>query len=84
MKTKISMFLVLVVILTGLAPAAALADKPSSYLVLKGGYYSPSKSFDLDNVHFNTKDGFVLEGALGHYFLPFLRGGSAPGPGELL
>jgi len=72
MKTQISLFLILAVILVGIAPSAALAEKPSSYLLLKGGYYNPSKSFDLDNVHFNTKDGFVLEGALGHYFLPFL------------
>jgi len=72
MKTKISLFLIFAVILVGIAPSAALADKPSSYLVLKGGYYSPSNSFDLDNVHFNAKNGYVVEGALGHYFLPFL------------
>jgi len=72
MKTQISLFLILAVILVGIAPSAALAEKPSSYLLLKGGYYNPSKSFDLDNVHFSTKDGYVLEGAIGHYFLPFL------------
>jgi opacity protein-like surface antigen len=72
MKPMSGLFIILAVALIGIAPSAALADKPSSYLVLKGGYYSPSKSFDLDNVHFNTKDGFVVEGALGHYFLPFL------------
>ncbi len=72
MSRTFTLVLVLAVALTGIVPSAALADKPSSYLVLKGGYYNPSKSFDLDNVHFNTKDGFVLEGALGHYFLPFL------------
>ncbi len=72
MKTLSALFLILAVALIGMAPSAALADKPSSYLVLKGGAYSPSNSFDLDNVHFNTKAGYVLEGALGHYFLPFL------------
>lgn len=72
MKRTLSLFLVLAATLIGIAPSAALADKPSSYLVLKGGFYSPSKSFDLDNVHFDIKDGFVVEGALGHYFLPFL------------
>jgi len=72
MKTLSALFLILAVALIGIAPSAALADKPSSYLLLKGGAYSPSNSFDLDNVHFNTKAGYVLEGALGHYFLPFL------------
>ena len=70
---RISVFiLALGIVMTGIAPSTALADKPSSYLVLKGGAYSPSKDFDLDNVHFNTKAGWVVEGALGHYFLPFL------------
>ena len=72
MKTRISLLLILAVMLIGIAPSAALADKASSYLLLKGGAYSPSKDFDLDNVHFNTKAGWVVEGALGHYFLPFL------------
>ncbi len=72
MSRTFTLVLVLAIALTGIAPSAALAERPSSYLVLKGGYYNPSNSFDLDNVHFNTKDGFVLEGALGHYFLPFL------------
>jgi opacity protein-like surface antigen len=72
MKTLSALFLILAVALIGIAPSTALADKPSSYLVLKGGYYNPSQSFDLDAVHFNTKDGWVVEGAIGHYFLPFL------------
>ena len=72
MKMNRSLVLVFAVALIGLASSAAFAEKPSSYLVLKGGYYSPSQSFDLDNVHFNTKNGYTVTGALGHYFLPFL------------
>jgi len=74
MKMRIFHFLLFTaaLIATGIAPAAALAQGSSSYFVVKGGYYSPSKTFDLDNVHFNTDDGFVVDGALGHYFLPFL------------
>ena len=72
MKTRISLFLLLAVMLVGIAPSTVLAEKSSNYLVLKGGYYNPSESYDLDNVHFSTKDGFIVEAALGHYFLPFL------------
>jgi opacity protein-like surface antigen len=72
MKTVSTLSLILAVVLIGITPSIVLAEKPSGYLVLKGGYYNPSQSFDLDTVHFNTKDGFVVEGALGHYFFPFL------------
>ncbi len=68
---KISLFLLFSIVLLGVAPAAVMAQ-PSNYLAVKGGYFSPSKSFDLDNVHFSFRDGFAVEGALGHYFLPFL------------
>jgi len=72
MNARWHLLLVAAATLIGIVPAAALAQAPSSYLVLKGGYYSPSKDFNLDNVHFNTKNGFVVGGALGHYFLPYL------------
>jgi outer membrane protein W len=58
-------------------------DKPSNYVVLKAGIYSPSMSFDIDNaaggttvnngrVHMDSKTGFAGEIAVGHYFLPML------------
>src|SRR5450631_3802008 len=59
-------------------------DIPSNYVVLKGGIYSPSMSFDINNavgtstsvnngrVHLDSKTGFVGEIAVGHYFLPML------------
>jgi len=53
-------------------------NTPSNYVVLKGGIYSPSMSFDLDNfnngnrTHLDSKTGFAGEVALGHYFLPML------------
>jgi opacity protein-like surface antigen len=52
--------------------------------MLKGGMYSPSMSFDIDNavgantninkgrVHLDGKTGFAGEVAIGHYFLPML------------
>ena len=69
-KTICALFLVLAVALIGIAPSVSLAEYPSNYMVLKGGLYSPSKSFNIDNTHFNHKDGFVGEIAVGHYFMP--------------
>lgn len=57
---------------------ASSQDTPSNYIVLKGGLYSPSMSFDLDNfnggstTHLDNKSGFAGEVAIGHYFLPIL------------
>ncbi len=85
---KISMlFLALAVTsICGISPASAeetaanaqpSADaKPANYVLLKGGMYSPSSTFDLDNfnagsrTHFDSKSGFAGEVAIGHYFLP--------------
>ena len=45
-------------------------------MVLKGGIYSPSATFDLGNINVsstfdaNTKTGFDGEIAFGHFFLP--------------
>jgi len=58
-------------------------EKPSNYVVLKGGMYSPSMNFDIDNaaggavindgkIHIDGKTGFAGEVAFGHYFLPML------------
>jgi len=54
----------------------AFAATPANYLALKGGVYSPSDSYDLDNfnagnrTHLDSKTGFAGEIAVGHYFLP--------------
>ncbi len=63
--------LLLMIVLSGITPCA-FADKPENYLALKGGFYAPDNTFDLDAVHFDTKHGFDGEVAFGHYFLPFL------------
>ncbi len=79
MKKTIFLFLALAVALIGItSPASAEDEKPANYVLLKGGIYSPSKSFDLDNfnagnrTHLDSKTGFAGEVALGHYFLPIL------------
>jgi outer membrane protein W len=82
---------VLTVALLGSSPAVSHAadssrnsaatdpqSSPSNYVVLKGGIYSPSTSFDLDKFnngnrsHLDSKTGFAGEIAVGHYFLPVL------------
>lgn len=61
-----------------LAPQASAAGMLGSYAEIKGGIYSPSASFNLDNVDLettfagDTKTGFDGELAFGHYFLPTL------------
>jgi len=58
-------------------------NKPSNYVMFKGGIYSPSTSFDIENagggttvnngrVHMDSTTGFSGEIAVGHYFLPML------------
>lgn len=70
MKAASCLFLVLAVVLIGIAPSAALAAGPSSYVVLKGGVYSPSKDFNVNNIDLDSKNGFNGEIAFGQYFLP--------------
>lgn len=70
MKPAFALFLVLAVALIGIAPSVSMAESPSNYLVLKGGFYSPSNDFNIDNTHFNHDDGYVAEVAVGHYFMP--------------
>jgi outer membrane protein W len=58
--------------------SASSEYKPANYVLLKGGMYSPSMSFDLNNFNggsttsFDSKTGFAGEVAVGHYFLPML------------
>jgi opacity protein-like surface antigen len=70
MKTAFALFLVLAVALVGIAPSVSLAENPSNYVVLKGGIYSPSKNFNLNNINVDNKTGVDGEIAIGHYFLP--------------
>jgi outer membrane protein W len=78
MKLTFGLSLVLAIVLIGIAPPVSLAENPSNYVAVKGGLYSPSASFDLDNfnggttTHFDSKTGFAGEIAVGHYFLPVL------------
>ncbi len=95
MKPALVLCLVFAVALAGFAaPPAPLAAGPSSYVVLKGGIYSPSKDFDVNNVTLDTKNGFDAEIAFGQYFLPMLgaefgvgyfesKGSPAALPGEM-
>jgi len=71
MKRPLVLFLVLSVALIGIASPAAAAGNPPSYMVLKGGLFSPSKDFDIGATHFELDDGFVAEIAVGHYIVPF-------------
>jgi opacity protein-like surface antigen len=77
MKRIFALSFVLFAVLICAAPfSSAESQKNSSYTVLKGGVYSPSDTYDLDNFnggstsHFDTKTGFNGELAFGHYFLP--------------
>ena len=72
MKPAIVLCLSLVVALLCIAPTGSLAAGPSSYVVLKGGIYSPSKDFDVNNINMDSKTGFDGEIAFGQYFLPML------------
>jgi len=51
-------------------------DKPANYIALKGGVYSPSRSYhirdfnDGNKTRLDSKTGFDGELAVGHYFLP--------------
>lgn len=70
-------FLIMVALgVTGLVTDASAADRPGSYLAVKGGFYSPSADFDLGNVELRdslkgeSESGVAAELAFGHYFLP--------------
>jgi len=78
MKSSSVLFLAVAVALIALSSPAFAGEKAANYLLLKGGIYSPSMSYDLDNfnggstTHLDSKTGFAGEVAFGHYFLPML------------
>jgi outer membrane protein W len=94
-RNRLAVAAVLTAALIGIAPlssqaaetdttASSAQEFPSNYVLLKGGMYSPSMSFDIDNaigantsvnngrVRMDSKTGFAGEVAMGHYFLPML------------
>ena len=61
---------------TALAQESVAKREKSTYVALKGGIYSPSADFNIDNLNVettfdgNTETGVDAEIAFGHYFLP--------------
>ena len=78
MKKTSIMYVVLAAALIGISSPSFAADKPGAYLALKGGVYSPSDSYDLDNFnggnrsHLDSKTGFAGEIAIGQYITPIV------------
>ncbi len=78
MRTKSALALLIFFSVAALAPRASEAGRPGSYVSLKGGIYSPSKSFNLSNIDVettfdsNTRTGVDGELAIGHFILPTL------------
>jgi len=76
MKKTSILFLAIAVALIGITSPLSAAEKPANYLAIKGGIYSPSNSYDLDNFNggnkteLDSKTGFSGEVAIGHYFFP--------------
>lgn len=76
-KTNI-LYLAITAAIIGISAPSFAADKPTGYLALKGGVYSPSDSHDIDNFnagnrsHLDSKTGFSGEIAIGQYFTPML------------
>lgn len=76
MKTKFALFLVVIFSAVGLVSQVSGADRDGNYLVLKGGIYSPSETFDISRIGVDetfdadTETGFSGEIAFGHYFIP--------------
>lgn len=77
-RTACALFLLVTVSVLGLSTQAFGSAGLGSYLALKGGIYSPSASFNLENINVertfesDTQTGASGEIALGHYFLPTL------------
>ncbi|MBF0226073.1 MAG: porin family protein [Desulfobacterales bacterium] len=73
---KYFMFMIVTVALIGLTSIASVAETPSAYFAVKGGLYSPSKSYDLDNfnsgnkTHLDSKTGLYWDIVIGYYLLP--------------
>ncbi len=78
MKRRRIYSLILAVALIGSTLPAFAGEQPSSYVMLKGGIYSPSNSYDVHDFNagqtdrLDSKTGFAGEVAVGHYFLPML------------
>jgi opacity protein-like surface antigen len=78
MKCTFALALVLSAVLCSapLAWAETASQKNTGYTVIKGGVYSPSESYDLNNFNggstsnVDSKTGYVGELAFGHYFFP--------------
>ena len=76
MKRTFILMLAAAVASIGLGSPLFAAEKPASYIAIKGGIYSPSESYDLDNFNsgktteLDSKTGFSGEVAIGHYFFP--------------
>lgn len=77
MKNTNLLYLVLAVAITCIA-SPSFAASPANYLALKGGVYSPSDSYDLDNFnagnrsHLDSTTGFAGEIAIGQYITPIV------------
>jgi outer membrane protein W len=75
---KLALFVLVMLGVAGLSPRNSQAEMPGSYVVLKGGIYSPSATFDLGNVDVettfdgDTETGVAGEIAFGHHVLPTL------------
>lgn len=78
MKTRSVLSLLVLLALTSVTSGALASETFPSYVQFKGGVYSPSATFNLDNVNVgttfdgDTQTGFSGELAVGHYFLPTL------------
>ncbi len=72
MRPASRLLLCLVVVIVAIAPSTSSAAGPSTYMVFKGGIYSPSENFNVNNINADSKTGFDGEIAIGQYFLPFL------------
>ncbi len=77
-RTPTVLATVLAAALISIASLASAGDQPGNYVALKGGIYSPSTSYNIDNFNggsttrLDSKTGFSGEVAVGHYFLPML------------
>jgi outer membrane protein W len=76
-RTRFASLIFAVALIGSTLPAFA-AEKPSNYVLLKGGIYSPSNAYDVHDFNagqtdrLDSKTGFAGEVAVGHYFLPMV------------